>query len=1642
MYKNMIVRKKHWKLTLFIEIAIPLVLFLLGQIANMLSTGDPVRIKNNTYHAIDTYYTPLDEFQLRYTPRNPLVNDIMERTRDCMSIRPDQLIGSDSEDTMLASITREQATNSQMTFLGVVFNNFEGVGLPKKIKYKVRTSSKLPDELYQKVENGHAASMTFYSVPFTPMQMCLDKAIIAKTSSASSINITMTTQEMPYPPYVRSSPGVSIDSTAFIAFLVILCVEATYPTNEKYIGINILMSVNGVKNIQNLFSWLISGAMFSVVYLAPIVIMLKYFLPPTLLPYLLYGNSFIVWFLLTIHTCHVIAFGMHITAYFWKPSHGVFLVFMVTVVMNVLSDFLKGPKASRFFIYLGILSPNFLLKRYFEQIDAYEHQLIGIDWSNMFRPGDLMAPSESCWGALLFFSLIGIVIHFFLAVYVYAVRPGKYGVPQSPLFFLQKSNKVFHDVDATHFDYNREDQKEFEKVPEGTLIPGIQIRELKKAYMTDWFRRTMVHALRGIDVDFYQGQITALLGHNGAGKTTMMSILSGLTNSTEGMVFIDGKNVQYELQAVQRNLGLCPQENMVFPDLNVFEQVMFFGRLKSKTKNKAQLADEVDVLLGKVNLMDKKNSLAKQLSGGQKRRMCLAMAVIGDASVLILDEPTSGMDAESKREVWDIILKLRGDKTILISTHDMEEADILGDRIAIIHSGKMRSYGTSMFLKKLYGDGQVEVTLSLEPSCDPRKIVDEIGLNAQILSVDEGKAVLAIPFADNLPDALDTLEKQKKKLGVTGLSVSVITLEQVFLRVTREHGDQTDSTDQAAKTFQKLTGFPYFLQTVFAFFRKKFIFTRKNPWTFLISMILPCVSAILMVLDHSGSSVPRKYSLTLDAYSSTKSLVYAEKSIYGDKYITSAKDFGGTATSVDLGRSLTDALIGSALNDLGAYRNKFVASGEFNGTGNDLAANGFYSGTARLSIPVTVNMLSNALIKALSGNDDYSISLSVEELPETFNDIQRKATNNFVLTLALIVFLAPAVALYVTQPLQENLSGVKQLQAMTGASSLAYWGCTYLFDLLQYTVSIVLLISLFVIADVSYGTQYYHGTEIMIFFLILFLFGASVLPLVYILSFWKKSMNASINLLSITPLILGFVDILLMALQATVDSKVYDVFRDIQKNVFSLFPHLTFLYGHAAFFGVVVENARCRSMPNRIIDANCNSQYQTDRCCVQQCWNGSCQKPAEYFVSLPYITSLPESLAWMAGSLVLFSIIIFVLEQKLLFKLWARVNRKPLKGGSATMDELVMKEAHVVSTEVAKMIPNKQNFQQVRNENIFLANELSKSYGSLNVVKGISFRVKQGECFGLLGVNGAGKSTTFRMLTGEEIPHSGTMYLKQYSLGKDRTNYLAEMGYCPQQDAIIDTLNSWDHLYLFARLRGIPNNEVKAAVEKWIQKLNLKACAAQPSGTYSGGNKRRLNIAMALIGNPSLVLMDEPTTGVDPAARRSLWNTLQMCQEAGQSIILTSHSMEECEALCNRLVIMVKGQLVCVGASQELKQRFGAGYNIHVKLNPGSQSEDVYNIKRRIESALICKLTDENKGFIGYHVTDPEATWTIMYTTMNELKTDYDCIEDFAVLSSTLEQLFIQFARAPGETDEPNLANGVRKRRWWQKQSRPNGAAV
>ena len=213
-------------------------------------------------------------------------------------------------------------------------------------------------------------------------------------------------------------------------------------------------------------------------------------------------------------------------------------------------------------------------------------------------------------------------------------------------------------------------------------------------------------------------------------------------------------------------------------------------------------------------------------------------------------------------------------------------------------------------------------------------------------------------------------------------------------------------------------------------------------------------------------------------------------------------------------------------------------------------------------------------------------------------------------------------------------------------------------------------------------------------------------------------------------------------------------------------------------------------------------------------------------------------------------------------------------------------------------------------------------------VERTSFGVKKGECFALLGVNGAGKTTTFKTLTREIEASGGQVYIGGKEVGKARSR----VGYCPQHDAIFELMTVEEHMEYYSRLKGIPSKLRKLLINRQISDMNLSDHRHKPAGTLSGGNKRKLSVALAILGTPPIVLLDEPSAGMDPEARRSLWSSLSRLS-LSSALILTTHSMEEAEALSTKMGIMVKGGVFrCFGSSQHIKNKFGTGYEIEVKI--------------------------------------------------------------------------------------------------------------
>jgi len=220
------------------------------------------------------------------------------------------------------------------------------------------------------------------------------------------------------------------------------------------------------------------------------------------------------------------------------------------------------------------------------------------------------------------------------------------------------------------------------------------------------------------------------------------------------------------------------------------------------------------------------------------------------------------------------------------------------------------------------------------------------------------------------------------------------------------------------------------------------------------------------------------------------------------------------------------------------------------------------------------------------------------------------------------------------------------------------------------------------------------------------------------------------------------------------------------------------------------------------------------------------------------------------------------------------------------------------------------------------ARELVKRFGDFTAVAGIDVDVARGEAFGFLGPNGAGKSSTMRMIGCVSQPSGGTLRILGMDPRRQGTAIRARLGVCPQQDSLDPELSVKENLVTYARYFGIPRKVAKVKADELLDFVQLSERAASKVDSLSGGMKRRLTIARALVNDPEIVLLDEPTTGLDPQARHLVWERLFRLKQQGVTLVLTTHYMDEAEQLCDRLVVMDGGKIVAEGSPRTLIERY------------------------------------------------------------------------------------------------------------------------
>ncbi|KAF5283869.1 hypothetical protein FQA39_LY04689 [Lamprigera yunnana] len=1606
----------------------------------------------------------------------------MHQVQVLLSLPSNNILSFSSDEKLYNHYGNNYKNDSNI--MAVIFKNVSGNSVPKNLNYAIRpydedytwTLTKLNSENFGYIPD--IGSESFINSGFVALQMAID-SIYLELTLGSQPPVEFVVQEFPYPPYANDA-GLS---TLFIIILplitvcgfICLCpVIIRGVVEEKKSGMKELMKMMGLKN------WMLWAGWFFHAFIATFIctILITYSMTTKVwnsrFPVIEFCDTSLYFSFILLYSGAAIVFCLAISSLFNKPTTAMIIGILLWFVTYIVpSNIIQAAPAMLYYRkLLFCFLPNAALFLGYQAIATFESREIGSKWSNLFQL-PTGGSEDVTLGCICMMFIVDICVYMLIALYFENVKPGPYGIAKPLNFPIMYFYNLLTNKRVGGFE-SEKNSEEYCKVESGNnLTPSITIKNLYKVFGENY-------ALNGLTFDIYEGQITALLGHNGAGKTTAMSIITGMISPTNGKVLIYNNDIQTSMNEVKKFLGFCPQHNLQFADFTVLQHVIFFAMLKGLSYKDA--IKESRNLIKRLNLTSKRHFLASALSGGMLRKLSLAISLIGNPKLLILDEPTSGLDPEARREIWDLLLSLRGSRTVLITTHLMEEADVLGDRIAIMDHGRLICYGTSMFLKKEYGTGY-HLNVTVTNSKDLEKIVKEVIPSAVLQDNKGNHFTFLLPYetTSKFSTLLEKVEEKKDPLGISSMSMSVTTLEEVFLRVgniaSKERKKPQNQIEESTKkdagsASVKLEGNRKLQKQLMCLFQKRIQVTTRK-WKFYIMQLIMVILLTFLTLysgDHANQSVETEDIFDINLKSYGKTTVFYGGAIDDSvlskiigEYNNIVESQLATSTLVP---SVSEALIKEGIKNIEFYKQHMVVAAEFNNTKDGKKIiNALHSSNARCGVPISLNLVFNSVLKGLKGNE-YSITTTIQPLPTLRGGTFQKASVVEVQVLWLLLFPLGIMFLcgtFVLFPHMERVTNLKQMQLMCGVRPIFYWLICYICDLLLYTIVVVVILTVVVLYGCFYSNMFSGLNEIATLCALLFAFGCSAIPCAYLFSY-KKTGPGGFSAFILTSLLLSFVFILVQVILETMNEDYYRRLAEFTAVLASLFPYFGLAGSAVKFSGKAVMNYNWKIQSPEQKTVQCQVDYNP--CCEgyekKQCINHQSYLFGKDGVGTNILTMLFSTFIYFSIILLLDTHFFRKICSKLVACIYNKIYPQTMK-----MDEVDGNYQDDVFKESQRVY----NILKLEKSNdLLLVHNLHKMYFKRKVVKGVSFGVKAGDCFGLLGVNGAGKTTTFRMLTGD-IPllegdvrirslNKGACITKEtkkvayllfiYNLHLCVLQYLENVGYCPQFDIVNDVLTGREMIRLFAGLRGVSIN-LEGEVNMWLQALGLEEYADKVCSTYSGGNKRKLAMAVALIGDPLVIMLDEPTSGVDPVSRRKLWDVVKLIQQQDvkPSIIVTSHSMEECEALCNKLAIMKSGKVECYGTIPNLKIKYGQGFTVMLKLNSsqltiltsdptddtaGGQDQSLTNysfsngnlniramkdksevskLMMKFENKFknVCTLRDEHSGLLHYHINDTNMKWSTVFKEIEEMKGQHPIVEDYTISETTLEEVFLSIAR-------------------------------
>uniref|UniRef100_A0AC35U3S8 ABC transporter domain-containing protein n=1 Tax=Rhabditophanes sp. KR3021 TaxID=114890 RepID=A0AC35U3S8_9BILA len=1345
-----------------------------------------------------------------------------------------------------------------------------------------------------------------------------------------------------------------------------------------------------------------------------------------------------------------------------------------------------------------------------------------------------------------------------------------------------------------------------------------------------------VKGLKGVDMKFYEGYCTVILGSNGCGKSTLNKTLSGMHEPTEGTINVYGMDIRYDLDEIRKSIGFCPQENVLFDYLTIEEHFIFYANFKEISKD--VLTQEMNLILDDTGLGFKKHCLAKNLSGGMKRKLCLGLCLIGHTKVIILDEPTAGVDPFQRKAIWELVEKMKISRTVILCTHYLEEAEVLADRVIVMKSGEIKAEGSISFLKKMVARNfKVKIKISTVPSDffdTENHLIDHFKATKKIKG---SYFIYQIPVRKDYSDIMDIITYLDQKIPHTHeeYQIFIADLQRVFLNIARikeirikstnpysrrqsaakvEYTNtNSDSTSiegdndlglmskKASKSREsskdldnddipltlKLTNmasehrddvgfncpeytkianpFQLFFIRLRTLIVKRFAIIQKEAISNVIHFLVPILLFLLVqiyiffqtaTLNKLSTSEVIKYNpLTMDVgvglssfpiesflsfnvnnpnktkgylqedtdvlksmllspgmgnicsrapkkkyptfAQNKKKLTYHNKIVknrdncnvsaansdnaiakiidkeseiknpfikkkdyctcksskwnctsdnFNNKYEyfniepgfqfndysnvniseqrinradldgrvingNESKNFeiGGYQFYLKNPNAYTEKQKEEQINGYNALSDTFVqfcklidlnltalnSSIHHNETFitsiDDLAKllirnfakieNGkiWFNNRYWISAPSLFNAYSNARLRQ-GTKDQNSAILTIKHAMDSymgefakFNKIGL-LTGFLVLVLLFTISMIPAGVARVL--VYERINLIKQMVTNTGTPRIAYWLANFVVDILTYLLAMGVLFALCSI----FSTQFFaYDASTRIASLITFiLFGVNFILWIYIIQQVFVEPTKAYIMIGVCSFFLGTTLFVIYIILDKMKSNS-DTMRNVTNfsmYLFSLNPQFN--------LGMVVYKASLYAFYYDIVGTQIGAQD-----------NLKISELDGVFPDLFMWSQTGSHMAFLGFNILCCIFLLSLLEFgydifpfiRILRNLHAKYALKRCVSTELVSQSVVDEEDIVDNIDVKNM----EKYGVV-------CRGITKLYGLNHIaVNDISFCAPKGECLGLLGTNGAGKSTTFGLMTEELYPDKGKIYKKN------------EFGYCPQVHALNECLTPRQVLRAYGSLRGIPSSSLNTIVEWLLEKMNLDTFADKECGSLSGGNKRKVNMSISVIGNPDVILLDEPSSGMDVASQAFMWNLINSLRAEGKTLILCSHSMTEIESVCQKICIMIDGKIREIGSLQYLKEKLGFHYKLMVKMDSTSDSK-TDKIKKIVKNSISSSTVESiYNSTIFYTIKWSETVVREITSTVLDLKAK-NLITDFNFRPANLDDIFSNVA--------------------------------